>query len=399
MVQERTPDYLAIADAVTQNGDWKEALDSLIAVLRSIFLFDNLALYLKQPDNRLDEIVYARAIGRGRSAEADAAWGEAIATEVMAKNEMLLQEAGGADKPRDRIKRPYLLGLPLRTPEKVVGALVFVRFGGPAYEPDQVQRAQFIATQVSALFERKMLKEEIAALQDARRQMQLQDDFIATISHELRTPLGFIKGYSTTLLRSDTQWDEATRREFLAIIDEEADRLSMLIENVLESARLQSHTLPMRFQPVRLEAIVHDIILRNQARYKDLQINPVLQKCVPVDGDAVRLAQVLDNLVINAVKYAPGSPITIRLSQEGLWQEISVTDQGPGISPDHTPFLFERFYRIPGQSGVGSGLGLFICRQIIQAHHGELTVASTPGAGTTFYIKLPVEHHTQEESQ
>lgn len=391
MIQERTPDYLAIAEAVTQNGDWKSALNSLVAVLRSVFLFDNIALFLKKADDHFDEIVFARAIGRGRASEADAAWGEKIASNVMRQNAMLLEEPAADVAANNRMKRPYLLGLPLRTPEQVVGAIVFVRFGGPIYEPDQVQRAQYIATQISALFERKLLKDQISELEKARRQVQLQEDFITTISHDLRTPLGFIKGYATTLLRPDTEWDNETRREFLTIVDEEADRLSVLIENVLEAARLQSHTLSIHFQPMRLESVISDVILRNQDRYPELIIETHFQKCPPIEGDAVHIARTLDNLINNAVKYAPGSPITLRLWEEFGRQVIAVSDQGPGIDAAHLPFVFDRFYRVPGQSGVGTGLGLFICKQIIEAHHGEIMVDSTPGKGTTFFIRLPVE--------
>jgi signal transduction histidine kinase len=109
------------------------------------------------------------------------------------------------------------------------------------------------------LFEREIWRETHTELHDLKRQMQLQEDFVSTISHELRTPLGFIKGYSTSLLREDTTWDPETQREFLMIIDEEADRLSVLIENVLESARLQSRTLQLRFQPLRLDAVIRDV--------------------------------------------------------------------------------------------------------------------------------------------
>ena len=122
--------------------------------------------------------------------------------------------------------------------------------------------ASFAAGLISMLFERAAWMRIAEELRDLKRQMQLQEDFVSTISHELRTPLGFIKGYSTSLLRQDTSWDEETQKEFLTIIDEEADRLSLLIENVLESARLQSKTLPLRFQPLRLDAVLRDVIMR-----------------------------------------------------------------------------------------------------------------------------------------
>jgi signal transduction histidine kinase len=233
------------------------------------------------------------------------------------------------------------------------------------------------------------LREE---LQDLKRQMQLQEDFVSTISHELRTPLGFIKGYSTSLLREDTSWDEATQKEFLTIIDEEADRLSLLIENVLESARLQSKTLPLRFQPLRLDAVLRDVILRLRARHKDLDVSMELDAVPPVYGDGVRLAQVFENLFTNAIKYAPGAPIVIILKQVYEDVVVSFIDHGPGIPKESLPLIFERFYRVRGEKTVtGTGLGLYICKQIILAHRGKIWAESTPGQGTTFFIQLPID--------
>jgi len=388
--EEGMPDYLAIAVAVTEKSDWKEALDSVMTIVRSIFIFDNLALYLAEDNSSdLTEIVYARAVGRGQSAGAEATWGVEIANQAMSSNKIIIQEPPEGHDNSDRLASPYLLGLPLRTADQVIGAAVFVRFGGPAYTPPQIQRVQYIATQFSNLLERKILREQIRSLQEARLVIALQEDFIATISHELRTPLGFIKGYSTTLLRQDTEWDEATRREFLGIIDEEADHLSILIENVLESARLQSNTLPMSFQNVRLDSIIRDTALRSQARYKDTDVSLAFAVTPVVQADGVRLAQVLTNLFSNAAKYAPGSPISISLTNEKSYYRIRFSDKGPGISPEHTEHLFQRFYRVPGQTGTGSGLGLFICKKIIEAHGGSISIESQPGEGTTFIIDLP----------
>jgi signal transduction histidine kinase len=390
MLTENMPDYLAIAQAVTQKSDWKEALDSMISVIRSVFIFDNLALYLAEDNNRgLTEIVYARAVGRGQSAGAEATWGVEVANQAMASNQLIIQQPTEDVDPSNRLAYPYLLGLPLRTADEAIGAVVFVRFGGPAYTDEQIQRVQYIATQFSSLLERKILREQIKSLQEARLVIALQEDFIATISHELRTPLGFIKGYTTTLLRQDTEWDEATRREFLTIIDEEADHLSMLIENVLESARLQSNTLPMSFQNVRLDSIIRDTALRSQSRYKDTEIGLTFAVTPVVQADPIRLAQVLTNLFSNAAKYAPGSPISISLANENGGHRIRFSDQGPGISPQYSENLFQRFYRVPGQTGTGSGLGLFICKKIIEAHGGSISIESKPGEGTTFIIDLP----------
>jgi signal transduction histidine kinase len=391
-------DYLTIAEIVTQQSDWKKALDSVIAVVRSVFIFDNLALFVVEEEfSTLTEIVYARAVGRGQSAGPDTAWGVEVASQVMERNEIVLHEPSKNQNSTDRLDEAHLLGLPLRTSFGLLGAAVFIRFGGPAYTSEHIQCARYIATQFSGLFERRKLNDDICALDDARRLLALQDDFIATISHELRTPLGFIKGYSTTLLRTDTEWDEATRREFLTIIDEEADHLTTLIENVLESARLQSNTMPMRFQPVRLDTLISDTATRAQARFKDMQVKfefavkPVLQV------DNVRLSQVLGNLFSNAAKYAPGAAITIGLTQRKGFYRIRFADKGPGISPEHLPNLFKRFFRVPGQGGSGSGLGLFICEKIIDAHCGKISVKSQPGNGTIFLIDLPVEAGVRAE--
>jgi signal transduction histidine kinase len=398
MEPENVSNYLAIAEAVLQQGDWKEALDSVIAIVRSEFIFDNLALYVvEDSSSNLTEIVYARAVGRGQSAGADAAWGVEVATQVMDRNEIIVQMPPTGQSQDNRLANAHLLGLPLRTSSGVLGAAVFVRFGGPLYSPDQIQSAQYIASQFAGLFERKKLNADIRALEEARRLLALQDDFIATISHELRTPLGFIKGYSTTLLRSDTVWDEATRREFLTIIDEEADHLTRLIENVLESARLQSNTLPMNFQPLRLDRLIRESAIHAQARFKDMQVNFNFIDSPQVRADNVRMGQVLNNLFSNAAKYAPGAPITITLTETDGFCHLQFADAGPGISPEHLPHLFRRFYRVPGQGGSGSGLGLFICQKIIDAHAGKMSVESQPGLGTTFLIDLPVETGVRTE--
>ena len=391
-------DYLTIAEIVTQRGDWRQALDDVLAVVYSIFIFDNLALFVAgQEDSSLTEIVYARAVGRGRSAGADAPWGVDIANMVMERDDIVLKEPDISHLTGDRLKDAYLLGLPLRTSTGLYGTIVFIRFGGPPYSPDHVSHARYLASQFAGLFERKKLNEDIKALEEARRLLALQDDFIATISHELRTPLGFIKGYSSTLLRQDTEWDETTRREFLTIIEEESDHLATLIENVLESARLQSNTLPMKFQQTRLDTLIIETSARVQARAKGLQVSLDFQVKPVVSVDSVRIGQVLNNLYTNAIKYAPGAPIAISITETGNFYRICFADTGPGIQAEHLPHLFKRFYRVPGIAGSGSGLGLFICNKIIEAHGGRMSVESEPGYGTAFLIDLPFDPATHTE--
>lgn len=382
----------ALHRVVAEQADWRSALDALVSSLRKLMVFDNIAVYWQDPKTQALEVVYARALGRGKTAEADAAWGEGVAAQVLATGTDVFQEPQEKTTTWDRIGQVYLYGLPLSALGRLGGAMVLVRFGGPPYNHEHTYLAELAASLTGALFERRALQETRSQLESLQSQIRLQDDFVATISHELRTPLGFIKGYSTTLLRQDTTWDKETQREFLTIIDEETDRLARLIENILESARLQSKTLPLRFQEIRMDALIRDVVQRAKGRHPQLAVEMDFEPVDSIQGDSLRLVQVFENLFTNAVKYAPGAKITIRLRNLGKILQVRFSDQGPGIPPDHLTQVFERFYRAPHDSSsvVGTGLGLYICKQIILAHRGKIWAESAPGQGATFVIELPV---------
>lgn len=378
--------------SVENQTDWKSALDTLLAALRHRFVYDNVSVFMLDPVSKLNEVVYARAVGRGKHAEADGNWGEGLAGHVIKRSKPVVIEPGQALPGEDRLLQAYVLGMPLRIGGRLSGALVFVRFGGPPYEAEHISLAALIASWTASLLERKALQDARAELESVQRQMRLQDDFASTISHELRTPLGFIKGYTTSLLREDATWDPQTQHEFLTIIDEEADRLAGLIENMLESARLQSKTLQFKFQPLRLDALIRDVALRVTTHQRDLKVEFDFESIPLIQGDGVRLSQVFENLFGNALKYAPNSPIRISIRNKEKVLETVFEDRGPGIPEDYLPFLFERFYRVPGERTItGTGLGLYICKQIILAHHGKIWAESVLDKGTTFYIQLPAE--------
>jgi len=391
----------AISRVIVQTMDTHLALDQIVKLVRPIFIFDNIVLYRPRED-RTPEPTYARAIGRGRSIEADLVWGEVIAKETLEKVETVHRqedlEGSSDDRMKERLRHRYFLGLPLQIEERLMGVLVFIRFGGPSYTREQIHLAEFIAEHIAQLLEHQRLVERIANLEAERRLAQLQENFIATISHDLRTPLGFIKGYATTLLRENAKWDRKTRREFLTIIDEETDRLEELISNLLDSSRLQAGTLQMEFQPVRVETVLKDVLQRTQLGEFGLDIRLVLGASgLIIQADPTRLSQVFDNLISNAVKYAPGSTLTIMVESEDKQAHISFRDTGPGIPEEHLESIFKRFYRLAEHSSLarGSGLGLFICRQIINAHRGKIFVESNLGKGATFHIYLPCDESTK----
>lgn len=379
-----------LAQSARMSQDWKISLDKLLLALRAEFVYDNIAIYMVKGGEQYLEIAYARAVGRGKNAEADAAWGESIANQVIARENVIIQEP--IQNTNDRLSQAYLLGLPLYHGSKVSGSLVFIRFGGPVFEPAHITLALILGSWVSNLLMYRDFQETNQRLEKLQQKAQLQEDFVATVSHELRTPLGFIKGYSTTLLRSDTTWDAETRQEFLTIIDEEADRLTQLIENILESAKLQSKSVQLHIQPLRLDALIRDVVIRVCARHKTLDVALDLEAVPLILGDNVRVSQVFENLFSNAIKYAPGTKIMVAARKEGSSILVTFADHGPGIPAAHLPYIFERFYRVPGEyAKTGSGLGLYICNQIIMAHHGKIWVDSKENQGTTFYIQLPVD--------
>jgi signal transduction histidine kinase len=150
--------------------------------------------------------------------------------------------------------------------------------------------------------------------------------------------------------------------------------------------------MQMHFQLVRLDALLRDITIRLQSRNNDFSYNLAVPKGgLAIQADPARLTQVVENMLNNALKYAPGSEITLHLERAGNWAHVSVSDHGPGIPPEHLGRLFERFYRVPSQTGEvrGTGLGLYICRQIVEAHGGKISVESELGKGSTFHIYLP----------
>ena len=379
-----------ISRVILDSRDWKHALNDVTAMIRSLLIFDNLVVYLKRDDDLLD-VIHARALGRGKADAADLAWGEDIAHQIIQEKQIILKETP-LDNSEIRLKKPFILGIPLVMGEEIYGAFLLIRFGGPPFKSEHIQLTQFIAQQITFLIDRQYYLKFEKLFEDQNQQIQLQKDFISTISHELRSPLGFIKGYTTTLLRDDTDWDTSTQREFLNIIDQETDHLQTMIDNLLDSSRLQAGLMKMNYQQIHLDTLIKDILAREKIHHPQLETEIVtVQNTLPIQGDPNRLGQVIENLVSNAIKYAPGSKILVTINQDEELTFIDVKDDGAGIPEKYLPYIFERFFRIPEQNPVihGSGLGLFICKQIIEAHGGKIGAISHPNRGTTIRIQLP----------
>jgi signal transduction histidine kinase len=235
-------------------------------------------------------------------------------------------------------------------------------------------------------------------LHDVTRERELDEiksRLLSTVSHELRTPLASIKGFATTLLREDVDWDETSRREFLSIIDEESDRLSELIGNLLDMSRIEAGELPVEPEPIDLLPIIQETAAEFQMMTHDHHFQLQLPGTLPLAmADPRRTRQVLRNLVENAVKYSPGGgPVTIAAQPEEERIIVSVADRGIGIDPEQLDRVFDRFYQVDSASTRkvgGSGLGLSISKAIVEAQAGSIWAESEAGVGSTFYFSLPL---------
>lgn len=226
-----------------------------------------------------------------------------------------------------------------------------------------------------------------------REAEELKSTFISVISHELKTPVALIKGYVSTLRREDATWDRRVVQDSLQVIEEEADRLTSLIENLLDASRLQAGALAINQSDLMLKALVERIAERLRTQTKGHRIVVEFPDEFPVImADEDRISQVLSNLISNAIKYSPaGGEIRITGQMLPQYVVICVSDQGTGIAPDDIPHVFDRFYRSSEatRKTKGAGLGLYLSRAIIEAHGGRIWVDPKSGGGARICFSLP----------
>ena len=239
--------------------------------------------------------------------------------------------------------------------------------------------------------------EDITALQEVER---LKAEFLSMISHDLKGPLSTIKGLASTLMLENEPRDIDTMLEFVTSIDEETDRMTELVGNLLDMSRIEAGSMPLDPEQCHLADIAGDCVQRvNRSRLggrHDITVDiPLELSEVFVDYDQV--CRVLSNLLSNSIKYSqPGTDIRVRsyvMPSDSSRIVTEVADSGVGIPDNEIDKIFDKFYRVTSQRGrgrPGSGLGLAICKSIIEAHDGKIRVDSTPGRGSTFYFDLPV---------
>lgn len=240
------------------------------------------------------------------------------------------------------------------------------------------------------------LRNIIASFRDIshfRKAEEIKSTFVSVVSHELKTPVALIKGYVSTLRRGDANWDRDIVEDSLAIIEDEADRLAELINNLLDATRLEAGEFAINAADVSMPTLVNRVVKRFKTQTKKHKfIIDFPENCPIVLIDEGRITQVLDNLISNAIKYSPeGGEIRIKGEVAPDKIIVSVEDQGPGIPIGDIPHIFDRFFRSEdaAKNTAGTGLGLYLARAIVEAHDGAIWIDPRSTNGACVLFSLP----------
>lgn len=222
----------------------------------------------------------------------------------------------------------------------------------------------------------------------------LQTTFLSVISHELQTPIAIIQGYAEFLSDPEVTLPEADLRQKLGIIREEGQRLQKMVDNLLTAARVQTGTIELRPEPLDLAWLIDRVVQRLRVAHRDRRLDVDLGADLPpVVADAERIEQVLGNLIENAFKYSPpDGRVLVTGRATGTEVVVTVTDEGEGVPPGERERIFERFQRIDSRlvrQLKGAGLGLYVCKAIVEAHRGRIWVEEAPTGGAAFSFSLP----------
>jgi two-component system sensor histidine kinase KdpD len=245
---------------------------------------------------------------------------------------------------------------------------------------------------VAITLEREVARENAAKAEAAQESEKLKSTLLDALAHEFKTPLTSIKAAATALLSEIPQSN--AHRELLTVVEEESDRLSDLVTEAIQMARIEAGKLQLQRQPVSAALIVDTALRKFRNRVEDRPITIQIDSSMPaVEADEELVSMVLQQLVDNALKYSPPDlPLVISAREEEGSLVMSVTDKGPGIPEHEQARIFEKFYRGDAnrQSTPGTGMGLTIAREIVKAHGGRIWLHSRPGQGSTFSFSLPL---------
>ena len=295
------------------------------------------------------------------------------------------------------------MGVPLIARDRIIGAITFSSVQpSREYTKADLYFAQELARRIASALDNVHLYQQAQAeirerknAEEALRESEARkDEFISMASHELKTPLTSLKGFTNLLQRRLAKQGDKQALHFLARMEEQLDKLTKLVSDLLDVTKMQTGKLEFREERFFLNELVRETLenLQGTTETHHLQLEEVTD--VQVSGDKDHLGQVLINLLTNAIKYSPeADTVIVRVSADEHNAIVSVQDFGIGIEETHQEKIFERFYQVNDDTEKtfpGLGIGLYISSQIVRGHHGLLWVESAKGAGATFYVSLPL---------
>jgi two-component system sensor histidine kinase KdpD len=298
------------------------------------------------------------------------------------------RQAAGAGT--DNVPGAQMRFEPMLSSRGVVGVLGIRPAEPHAFDdPEEEHLLDTFASLVAVALDRSLLAEESQTAQVRIEAERVRNALLSAVSHDLRTPLTAITGAASAALDHDTRLDGTTRRELLESIRDEAERLNRLVNNLLDVTRLESGSLQLRREWIPLEEVVGVALARLAGPLRDRKVTTRLPEDLPpVHVDGLLLGQVFINLLENAAKHTPaGQPVEIEAHREGDQVVVEVADRGPGLPGGDERRIFDKFYG--GGVTAGAGLGLTICRAIVEAHGGRIWAENRLGGGAVFRFSAP----------
>jgi two-component system sensor histidine kinase KdpD len=376
--EQRTAALFALSRELASTGGVDELLTTAVQHIAEVFR-SKVAVLVATADGRL----VPRGGGMGFEVESSEA---AVARWVYEH-----RQAAGLGT--STLPGASALWIPLVAPRGPVGALGLRPTDRHGFDaPEQLHQLETFANQTALAVERARLAEEAQETQVRMESERLRSSLLSSVSHDLRTPLATITGSASALLEHGGTLGASAQRELLESIREEGERLNRLVQNLLEMTRLDSGALRLRRQWHPLEEVIGAALERLQPRLAGRRVTTRVPPDLPlVPIDDVLVEQVLINLLDNALKYTPaGSPIMIIATATDRAVTVEVADHGPGLAHGDEDRVFEKFFRGTPGAGRGAGLGLAICKGIVEAHGGRIWAQNLPEGGVAFLFTLPI---------
>jgi signal transduction histidine kinase len=285
--------------------------------------------------------------------------------------------------------------VPLPVGPRTIGMLGLVRAEQDAFAPEEIELVAVLGRLVATAVQNiRAYEAERTTADELRRLSALRADFVSLVSHELRSPMAAVIGAARTLQERWRELSADQRQSFLELIGDETSRLADLIGDVLDTSRIEAGTFSFTFTDVDLAELLRDVVSAADLAQDEVRVTAHVNGTLPrVRGDRIRLRQVVQNLVDNAVKYSPtGAEVRVTAGTDDAHVRVAVEDTGPGIPLGDQKLIFDKFGRatVDGGTKPGTGLGLFIARSIAEAHGGSLDVDSAPAQGSVFTLELPL---------